>query len=49
MLKADLCRMTDNCRLYNGSDTVYYKHSNSLQAFFTAAIERNRAQIARQQ
>ncbi len=38
MFAADFHRMFENCRLYNSSDTVYYKCANRLEQFFENKI-----------
>jgi histone acetyltransferase len=34
MFIADMARIFQNCRVYNGEDTVYSKCANKLEAFF---------------
>lgn len=31
---ADMRRIFNNCRLYNSSDTVYFKLANKVESFF---------------
>jgi histone acetyltransferase len=31
MMKVDMIKMMDNCRLYNDKDTVFFKEADTLQ------------------
>ena len=34
-----MVRMFENCRLYNNSDTIYYKYADELQNFIWPKYE----------
>ncbi|KAL8455756.1 hypothetical protein Emag_000330 [Eimeria magna] len=38
-LGSDMVRMFENCRLYNSSDTIYYKYADELQHFIWPKYE----------
>ncbi|OEH80146.1 histone acetyltransferase gcn5 related protein [Cyclospora cayetanensis] len=38
-LGSDMVRMFENCRLYNNSDTIYYKYADELQQFIWPKYE----------